>query len=103
VLVLQPSCANSAVTCTTTWLLMQVKAANQLAAAEGFKPEDVMFVVGDANAPSLPDQSFDLVLSVESAVYMPDKGWVAGSQHTAASQHKVVTLLACMGSSASCF
>lgn len=52
----------------------QVQAANALVARAGLNPRDVKFVVGDALAPELPDASFDLVLSVESAAYMPDKG-----------------------------
>lgn len=52
---------------------MQVQAANRLAARRGFAPEQVAFVVGDALAPDLPDASFDLVVSVEAAAYMPDK------------------------------
>lgn len=52
---------------------LQVQAANSLAARRGFSPEQVAFVVGDALAPDLPDASFDLVVSVEAAAYMPDK------------------------------
>eukprot|EP00775_Hariotina_reticulata_P010580 gene10580-10739_t len=52
----------------------QVNAANELAAARGFSPEAVSFQVGDAMATTLPDASFDLVLSLESACYMPDSG-----------------------------
>eukprot|EP00775_Hariotina_reticulata_P011945 gene11945-12088_t len=51
----------------------QVASANELALRQGFKPQEVAFVVGDAMAPALPDSSFDLVISVEAAAYMTDK------------------------------
>jgi ubiquinone/menaquinone biosynthesis C-methylase UbiE len=46
-----------------------------MALKQGFKPQDVAFVVGDAMAPALPDSSFDLVISVEAAAYMTNKRW----------------------------
>lgn len=55
------------------FLLPQVQAANAYARRCGFSPEAVHFVVGDALAPLLPAASFDVVLSLESACYMPDK------------------------------
>jgi ubiquinone/menaquinone biosynthesis C-methylase UbiE len=55
-------------------LAVQVQAANDYARRSGFSPKAVHFVVGDALAPPLPAASFDLVLSLESACYMPDKG-----------------------------
>lgn len=54
-------------------LLPQVQAANAYARRCGFSPKAVHFVVGDALAPPLPPASFDVVLSLESACYMPDK------------------------------
>lgn len=51
----------------------QVQAANAYARRSGFSPKAVHFVVGDALAPPLPSASFDVVLSYESACYMPDK------------------------------
>jgi ubiquinone/menaquinone biosynthesis C-methylase UbiE len=51
-----------------------VNAANELARSHGFSPKDVSFSVCDAMATELPAASFDLIVSVESAAYMPDKG-----------------------------
>lgn len=54
-------------------LHLQVHAANNLARRTGFGEKEVYFVVGDALEPDLPDACFDLVISVESAAYMPCK------------------------------
>lgn len=59
---------------------LQVASANELALRQGFKPQEVAFVVGDAMAPALPDSSFDLVISVEAAAYMTDKRWESWPQ-----------------------
>jgi cyclopropane fatty-acyl-phospholipid synthase-like methyltransferase len=50
----------------------QVDHANALAAARGLGAR-AAFVVADGMAPPFEDGSFDLVVSVESAAYMPDK------------------------------
>ncbi len=51
----------------------QVQAANAMARDRGLAHSHAHFVVGDALQPDLPDGCFDLVVSVESAAYMPDK------------------------------
>lgn len=51
----------------------QVQAANNLARRLRFGEKEVYFVVGDALQPDLPDGCADLVVSVESAAYMPCK------------------------------
>jgi hypothetical protein len=54
-------------------LILQVQAANNLARRMRFGEKEVYFVVGDALQPDLPDACADLVVSVESAAYMPCK------------------------------
>eukprot|EP00882_Tetradesmus_deserticola_P008045 GHRQ01008474.1.p1 GENE.GHRQ01008474.1~~GHRQ01008474.1.p1 ORF type:complete len:317 (+),score=92.04 GHRQ01008474.1:111-1061(+) len=51
----------------------QVQAANSLARRMRFGEKEVYFVVGDALQPDLPDGCADLVVSLESASYMPCK------------------------------
>jgi len=51
----------------------QVEAGNKLAARKGFKPQQLHFLVADGMAPPFPDAAFDVVLSVESSTYMPDR------------------------------
>eukprot|EP00878_Enallax_costatus_P004014 GHUV01004237.1.p1 GENE.GHUV01004237.1~~GHUV01004237.1.p1 ORF type:complete len:324 (+),score=96.62 GHUV01004237.1:213-1184(+) len=51
----------------------QVQAANRLARRHNLSRQQASFVVGDALQPHLRDASFDLVISVEAAAYMPDK------------------------------
>jgi tocopherol O-methyltransferase len=53
--------------------VLQVKAGNALAARHGFSKDQVHFMVADGMAPPFPDNSFDVVLSLESSTYMPDK------------------------------
>lgn len=50
----------------------QVERANALAAARGLANR-ARFVVADGMAPPFEDGAFDVVVSVESAAYMPDK------------------------------
>eukprot|EP00882_Tetradesmus_deserticola_P022324 GHRQ01024225.1.p1 GENE.GHRQ01024225.1~~GHRQ01024225.1.p1 ORF type:complete len:255 (+),score=63.48 GHRQ01024225.1:18-782(+) len=53
--------------------ILQVQAANSLARRMRFGEKEVYFVVGDALQPDLPDGCADLVVSLESASYMPCK------------------------------
>jgi hypothetical protein len=50
----------------------QVEHANRFAASRGLSGR-AKFLVADGMAPPFEDGSFDVVVSVESAAYMPDK------------------------------